>query len=59
MTNRKPLAAVKRLPLFKSNLQTNAVKLAPHGHRHALQTLMHLIFEPEFADHLKLRLDAQ
>ena len=41
----------ERLPLVEPNLQPNPVKLAPHRHRHALQTLMHLIFKFKFANH--------
>src|SRR3981189_3589347 len=52
MTNRKPLPAIERLPLLEPDLQPNPIKLASHRHRHALQTLMHLIFKLKFTNHL-------
>jgi hypothetical protein len=59
MADREALAAVQRLPLLEPDFQADAIELAPHRHRHALQALVHLVFEFEFADHLDLRRAAQ
>src|SRR5437870_9446336 len=51
MTNRQPLPAPERLPLLEPDFDSDPVELAPHRHRHARERRMHLVLEPELANH--------